>query len=202
MAKENNRAGVSAALSADADIGKPQPGKMAGENLDKVRDILFGSQARDYEKRFARLEERLVREASDLREDLKKRFDTIETYIKKEIESLSDKLKTEHDERAAAAKEIASELKDAARAFEKKTGQLDEYLAKAQRELRQQILEQSKSLSDDIRQKHDAITAALERETSELRGDKTDRVALASLFMEIAMRLNNDFKIPEPEDLD
>ena len=38
--------------------------------------------------------------------------------------------------------------------------------------------------------------------TAELRDEKTDRAALAALFMEMAMRLNNEFNIPGPEDLD
>src|SRR5262245_36278718 len=37
-----------------------------GASLDKVRDILFGVQMRDYERRFARLEERLLKDTSDL----------------------------------------------------------------------------------------------------------------------------------------
>src|SRR2546423_13320751 len=45
------------------------------ESLDKVRDILFGVQMRDYDHRFSQLEERLMREATLLREDVKKRFD-------------------------------------------------------------------------------------------------------------------------------
>ncbi|MBV9959511.1 MAG: hypothetical protein JO360_13885, partial [Acidobacteria bacterium] len=43
------------------------------------------------------------------------------------------------------------------------------------------------------------LLAALEREAAELRTDKTDRSALAALFTELAMRLNNDFKIPGAE---
>ena len=46
-----------------------QPG-----NVDKIRDILFGSQMRDYETRFARLEETLSKEASELRESTRRRF--------------------------------------------------------------------------------------------------------------------------------
>ena len=34
-----------------------------GGNLDKIRDILFGPQARDYDRRLTRLEERLMKEA-------------------------------------------------------------------------------------------------------------------------------------------
>jgi len=34
--------------------------QMAGGNLDKIRDILFGAQARDYERKFATLEKQLL----------------------------------------------------------------------------------------------------------------------------------------------
>ena len=69
-------------------------------------------------------------------------------------------------------------------------------------ELREQLLEQSKKLSDEIRQKHEDLLAALERESQELRFDKTDRAALAAMFTELAMRLNNEFYIPGSEDLE
>ena len=203
MANENNPAGASAAQSeAPDDPGSQSTGKSGGESLDKVRDILFGSQAREYEKRFARLEDRLLKESADLREDLKRRFDTLEVYIKKEIEALTASLKVEQDERTESAKELSAGLNETARAFEKKTGQLGEHLTTSERELRQQLLEQSKNLSDEIRQKHESITSVVERATSELRDEKTDRAALAALFMEVAMRLNNEFKIPRAEDLE
>ena len=202
MANEENRAAMAVAQSEAIDPVKPQAGKTAAESLDKVRDILFGSQAREYEKRFARLEERLIKEAADLREDLKNRFDALELYVKKEVESLVAKLKSEHDERTESAQGISNELKDASRAFEKKTTQLDEQINDNVRGLREQILEQGKTISDDIRKKHESMTAGVERATAELRDEKTDRAALAALFMEMAMRLNNEFNIPRPEDLD
>ena len=203
MTIENNPAGTSPAQSEAPDEARSQSAsKSGGESLDKVRDILFGSQTREYEKRFVRLEERLLKEASDLREDLKRRFDTLEVYIKKEVESLTARLKAEQDERTESTKQVSAELKDAALVFERKTGQLDEHQTRSERELREQILDQSKSISDEIRQKHEAITASLERSTSELRDEKADRAALASLFMEVAMRLNNEFKIPSAEDLE
>lgn len=201
MAKENNRSDASAAAAA-VDGVKSGARTQGGENLDKVRDILFGSQSREYEKRFARLEERLLKEATDLREELRKKFDTLEVYIKKEVESLATRLKTEHEQRTESAKEISRDLKETSRTLDKKTGQLDEQLTTSQRELRQQILEQSKTISEEIRKKHDAMAATLERATAELRDEKTDRAALASLFMEVAMRLNNEFKIPDAEDLE
>lgn len=203
MANETNRADASAAATG-VDEAKPQGGAKAqgGESLDKVRDILFGSQAREYEKRFIRLEERLLKEASDLRDELRKRFDTLESYTRKEVESLAARLKAEHEQRTESARDISRHLDETSGALERKASELDEHLTATQRELREQILDQSKSISDEIRQKHEATAAAMERATAELRDEKTDRAALASLFMEVAMRLNNEFKIPEGEDLE
>jgi hypothetical protein len=203
MSNETNRADASA-VAAGMDDGKSHGSQkvQGGESLDKVRDILFGSQAREYEKRFARLEERLLKEAADLRDELRKRFDTLEAYTKKEVESLASRLRTEHDQRTESAKEISRLLEGTSDTLEKKTSALDEQLIASQRELREQILDQSKSISDEIREKQEAMTARLERATAELRDEKTDRAALASLFMEVAMRLNNEYKIPDAEDLE
>ena len=186
----------------DAKNSQPRPADLAGVgSLDKIRDILFGAQARDFDKRFARLEERLTKESSDLRESVKRHFDSLENYIKQEFESLTQRLKTEQNERAEAVQGISQDMKNSAIALEKRIGQLDDDLARGQRELRQQILDQSKSLSEDIRHKHEEVSAALERDSRELREDKAGRAALAALFTEMAMRLNNEFRIPEPEDL-
>lgn len=161
-----------------------------GGNLDKVRDILFGGQMRDYEKRFNRLEDRLITECTSLREDVKKRLDSLEMYIKQEVEALNEGLKTEQLQRDEITKEIAQEVKDTAKSLEKKLGQLDEQSNQRQRELRQQILDQSKSLDDDMRQKYESILSIFNREAQELRTDKIDRSTLAALLTQVAMQLN------------
>lgn len=170
-----------------------------GASVDKIREILFGIQMRDYEKRFVRLEERLLKEASDLRDETKQRFDSLELYIKHELEALAERLVAEQNARTESQEQFSKGVKDSFRAVDKKTAQMDEQTSKGQRELRQQILDQSKTLGDDMRQKHTEFLAALDREATELRVDKTDRSALAALFTEVAMRLNNDFKMPGAE---
>ncbi|HXG63685.1 MAG TPA: hypothetical protein VNO70_01170 [Blastocatellia bacterium] len=206
-AEESNRMALSAegaAVAAPESAASPQLAGAdlgAGNSLDKIRDILFGAQARDYEKRFLRLEERLMKESADLREEVGRRFDALEIYFKKEIESLTDRLKAEQNERDNATQELSVVIQDIARAFDKKATQLDEQITKSQRELREQLLEQSKSLGDDIRRKTEALAAALDREARDLRLEKTDRAALAAMFTELAMRLNNEFRIPGAQDI-
>ncbi|MFN0109358.1 MAG: hypothetical protein ACKVZH_10940 [Blastocatellia bacterium] len=175
------------------------PDTLGVGNIEKIRDILFGAQMREYERRFGRLEERLLKEASDAREDARRRFDSLEAFIKQEIAALGDRLRGENQQRTQSTEDLTRELRDASRSLTNKINALDEHNSQVQRELRQQILDQAKNLADEIQLKHNDLTAALQRESRELRNDKTDRAALANLFTELAMRLNNEFKLPGEE---
>lgn len=170
-----------------------------GASIDKVRDILFGVQMRDYDKRFARLEEKLAKETSDLKDDVKKRLAALEQFMRHEFESLGERLSAEHAGREDAVKALGQTHRDAVAAFEKKTTGIDDQLSKAQRELRQQVLDLQKELTDEMLQRHQDIVSMLTRDSSELRDEKADRAALASLFTEMAMRLNNQFRLPTTE---
>ena len=81
-------------------------------NIDKIRDILFGSQARDFDRRFSRLEERLVKEISEMRDENRKKLDTLEEYIKGEVKSLTDRLVSEQNSRVETVSVLSRDLKD------------------------------------------------------------------------------------------
>jgi uncharacterized protein YoxC len=164
----------------------------SGASIDKVRDILFGNQVREFERRFARLEERMLKETNDLKEDMQTRLAALEQYARKENESLADQIRAEQQDRLEANSGLSRELQETARSLERRTTTLDDQLTKSQRELRQQLLDQHQRLTDDIRRKVDDVLARLARETQELRSDKADRTILASLLTEMAMRLTND----------
>lgn len=176
--------------------GKAPAEDGSGANLDKVRDILFGGQIRDSERRFQRLEERLVQETTELKDDVRKRMSALEQFVKQETESLAARIKTEHDERTDATKDLARDARESAKTFEKKTGQLDDHISRAQRELRQQILEVQQTLADDLRQKMDDVLARLGTESADLRHEKTDRRTLAALLTDMAMRLTTELADP------
>ena len=172
----------------------PETDGAAGGNLDKVRDLLFGGQMRDYDRRFARLEERVSKETADLRDEVKRRLSALEAYMKAEVESLSDRLRSEQDGRAAGDKDLGRELRESAAQFDQKVSQLDEVVSRSQRDLRQQLHAQHQELGDDIRQRVEDVLVRLAHEAHELRSDKTDRKALAALLTEMAMRLNGEMR--------
>ncbi len=159
-------------------------------NIEKIRDILFGGQMREYEKRFTRLEDRLQKEINGLKEDFRKSFDSLESFTKREFELLNERQQKEQSERYAAVHKLSEELKEASLALERKIAEIEDQMNKKARDLHEQILAQSKSLLEEIHQKHEVITGLLEKEAQELRDEKMDRANLSELFMEIALRVN------------
>ncbi|MDX8388345.1 MAG: hypothetical protein R8M46_07420 [Ghiorsea sp.] len=172
---------------------------MEAGNVDQIRDIIFGSQMRDYEKRFLRLEERVLSESDSLRSETSNRLDSLESYIKQEVGSILDQLSNERSEREDDTKHLTDELHKGSNEADKKSSQIQDNLNQAQAETRDALLEQSKSLLAEIQNVRNTLSASLDRSTEELRDDKTDRKALADMFAEVAMRLNGDFKMPGGE---
>ncbi|MBC7796777.1 MAG: hypothetical protein H7Z37_07890 [Pyrinomonadaceae bacterium] len=167
-----------------------------GGNINKIRDILFGGQMRDYDRRFVRLEERIGKEMNDLRDESRKRIDSLETFFRKEIDALSVRVIGEQNIRTDAVRELVQGLKDLSVNFDRKLSQMGEQNNRNDSELRQQLLEQSKVIREEIQGRYSELLKAIDREAVELRHEKTDRTALSEMFAELAMRLNNDLRLP------
>jgi t-SNARE complex subunit (syntaxin) len=167
-------------------------GPESGASVDKIRDILFGTQIKNYEARFARLEENLVRETVELKETMRRRFESLEGFFKSETEALAARLKAERDERAGSLHSIDNDLKATHAELGRKIHELDASSAEAQSGLRKELMAESRKLLDEISERHDSLRSLLERRVSELRNQKTDRALLAALFAELATQIDED----------
>ena len=177
------------------DIAKIAPEKdleaPGAENLDKVREILFGMKMRDYDHRISSLESNLRKEISSNAAEMEKRIDSLENYFKKEINTLSDKIQAEQNQRDQAVKELNQRLNE----IDKRILSLDDKLIQANRNNHEEILEQSKTLRKEMKDYHDELCHSLTDSSNELNNKKADCSYLASLFSEMAMRLNNELDL-------
>ena len=96
---------------------------------------------RDVERRFARLEERLLKETQDLKDDVKRGSRRSKLRAHRTGVTCRSAQPNATIARGASAS-LARELHDGGKALERRATALDEQLAKGQRELRQQMLEQ------------------------------------------------------------
>lgn len=169
-------------------------------NEDKIRDILFGTQMRDYESRFARLEETVVKETMEIRETNRRRFDQLEGYIRKEFEAVQSRIKSERDDRSDTAGRQSRELKELTESLSRRVRDLDDRVSGTERNLRDDLMQQAKNLTEEARERQEETASLLDRHFDELRGGKMDRAALSSLFNEVSLRLSDEFHIPGAED--
>jgi len=177
----------------------PESAALAGEspeNLEKVRDILFGGHMRAVEGRIARIEERLLREQKALRADIEKALASLESYARKELDALGEKLKTERAKRADDLKALASETKETLKAVDKRLAQLDEATSGADADLRSQLLEQKRAHAAEMKQLGEQLTTELRRAQQELRAEKADLTSLIAVFSEMAGRLSKELEGP------
>ena len=168
-------------------------------NIDRIRDILFGAKMRDYEARFLRLEQRILQEGDETKQEIRSRTAALERLAREEVQSLTDRFKAEREERNEAIASTASQIAESVRAVERKNIQLDDKTAEGQRDLRRQIFEHSNSLSEQIRRQHEELARLVERRFEELRSSKTDRTALAGFLAELATRLSREAALSRTE---
>lgn len=168
-------------------------------NIDKIRDILFGNQVRDFDRRFARLEQTLSKATSDLRTELLKRMDTLESYFRQELDSFKERLKKESELRTDGEKRVSDELKASAAALAKSVQECEDRFEERTRELRQLILEQSKQLTNDVQDKYEQSNKEMALIADRLETAKIDRSTLAEYMVDIAMRLSDHHEIDAAE---
>ncbi len=87
---------------------------------------------------------------------------------------------------------IQSELKQGIELLNKKIVQEEENLALKSTELGDQIIEQSKQLSEEILSKYDHASKNLKQISQQLDDAKVNRSDLSGFFLELGMRLSSD----------
>ena len=92
--------------------------------------------------------------------------------------------------------QISRDLRDMAGDLTKRIADVGDQSSATDQQLREQLLAHGREMNEHILARHRELGALLEQRFQELRKDKTDRSALASLFSEVALRLNDEFHIP------
>lgn len=165
-------------------------------NVDQIRDILFGGQMRDYERRFGELQQRLELEAGRLREETGRALAELDGRLAEEIEKLGKQLRQEIGDRSQAVDDLETRTQQAARTARNEIGaqiaQLQQDLAAAGERHRRQLADLGAELKRAVAEAETALAAA----RNELRGEKVGRDDLAAMFAEIALRLRGDIEPP------
>ncbi len=182
---------VEGAPVARGTVANAEDGEVGAGNVEKIRNILFGNQMRDYERQFEHLEARFLKGVAQLREETRRRLEALEGHITKELDDLGGRLKDEHQDREEADRKLGVELANASRVLEQNLHEMEERVSETNRDLQQQIVEQSRVLMAELGRRCDETARVLDRATGELCAGKVDRSALAGMLTSLAMQISD-----------
>lgn len=168
-----------------------QPGIDAGAGLDKVRDILFGAQARDFENRFAQLEAQLLQKTSDARDEAHRRLEELRSHLISESQQIHARIESENAERNRTISQLTEELRAIARELHERLQQLDSKAANSDESIRDHFTKRSEALAAEIENKATTLANALRHEVGVLSSDKLNRADMAAMLHDIAHRIVN-----------
>jgi len=160
--------------------------------VDKIRDLLFGNQMQDYDRRFSMLEERFLQRVREIESESARNLGSLEASAKKQTETLDAQLREEKDQRTDADREIERSQRDHNDTVEKRLRSISEQLSRVERDQTDRLTQEVQSLREEIRRRNEDLQRTIEKMFAELSNVKTDRNLLAGLFVEIARCLNQD----------
>ncbi len=160
------------------------------QSVDRIRDIIFGAQMRDYEARFKDLESRLLQKAEELRSHVDQGFAALSKKLADAVSAASQDLKSEQKSRADSEAEAARRLEAVRESLQKKLdsqgGAADQHFGRLEKNLD----ETAKRLAAEFQAKAKDLQDRLEAEVSRLGSVKTDRAKLAEMLREVAGKLS------------
>jgi hypothetical protein len=174
--------------SVSSSQGEPHESAEEG-NLEKVRDILFGTQSREFEERCNLLEKRLLQESSDLKNQLTQSLEDIKTYVNKEVSRLTNQIQQEHAGRANSLEDVGQVIKTLGSQLESRLSGLHDQTTTQHQMLEGQLTQQKTELAEHQQQALAEMQSRFQEALKELKDDKTDRAVLAEMLMDVALRL-------------
>jgi hypothetical protein len=158
------------------------PGGLPGptQNVDRIREILFGPQIREYAQRLTRIEEHIAQEISEIKAEVRRRLESLEAYTRQEGNELAEGLRIERSERTESADQVSRALAESFKSMEKCLTQSNDRLSR----------DLARPPAGDLRP-HQGPAGRFHT-ADQHHGD---RFALASVLTEVAMRIRNEFGV-------
>lgn len=185
--------------------------RIQGAEVDRLRQVIFGEQMEEYERRFADVRREMERILTDLRvvQDSVAEFEKSQTKrleaLERDMRRANDELRRDVD-RLGSRETALQQLVTRAQQLDLHSQSTQEMLQELRTTQQQQenevrnvksILGENRdqqerrldTLKREVRQAEDDLRAELRRVTDRLGDQKTDRKALAAMLMEVATRL-------------
>jgi len=139
--------------------------------LEQIREILFGADYRELERRVVRVDNLFGARQRELEQEARRRIDMLEAHIRRESEAMMTRLEAELNSSSDALRRLAHDQREALSALEEKLGRVEEASSRGQRELRHEQLEQAKTFLDELQRLRKDLMATIREELGIAEGE-------------------------------
>jgi len=158
-------------------------------NVDQIRDLIFGAQIKDFEAQFNQLNNTLKL----LEEKMVKSFQESHTKLQKETERSLEVLEKKIDNLSSSTQRERAKLKDLIDTTdetlqEQLSNQKDELTTKL-KIMKENVADENKKMSDNMHTMKEEIKASLEAGLDTLSNDKLSRDSMAQMLLDVAMKI-------------
>jgi hypothetical protein len=166
-------------------------------NIDQIRDIIFGTQIRDYDNHFTKLE----KDISMMQQEMRAQFEQIKANFSAELkattETMEKKLKTLSLTTQEEAADLRSSFDRVNRKFSSSFQTLDEELDTQTNSIREELFQTKGKLQEDIAGLRDLVLQELEERFGTLTEDKVSKEDIAETLFALGMRIRGTEFIPK-----
>ena len=162
------------------------------DNVDTIRDILFGNQMREFDRKFTQLEKNISSDFEAMRKENSNQMNSLQSFIESEISILTTKLSNSEQTQIDEIDKLDSTINKHLQKIEGKLSTTNEALDKLSRDSSQKFLKQSQDFSSNMTAQMKEARERTDGHRNELSAAKVDKAQLSELLNSIAMQINND----------
>jgi predicted DNA-binding protein len=184
-----NGAQLSPSDEASLDQIRPDDGGHAEEELEKVRELLFGVQISRIRQDMDRVENRISDQSGEMRELVNRRLDSFERSLQTRLDKMEQRLGQESSQRLEAYGQLTAKVDSQRETVEAGLEELRQSVNDGNVELTKQLHGQGKLFSESIRRHCQELSAHFEREAEAAAKARADRSAVAKILLELGNQL-------------
>ncbi|MEH2421218.1 MAG: hypothetical protein V7K48_09910 [Nostoc sp.] len=166
-------------------------------NIDQIRDIILGTQLREYENRFSKVESDISLLQQQMRSHVDQLKSNFSAELKSGFEAVEKKLKSLNLTTQEETLDLRQQVDRLNKKFSNSVQSLDETLDSQTTSIRDEIFQTKVQLQDDVTTLRDLILEEIDRRFSQLTDTKVSKDDMAETLFALGMRLKETEFIPK-----
>jgi DNA anti-recombination protein RmuC len=158
-------------------------------NVDQIRDLIFGSQLKEFDERFEALSKTLHKAEEKMLQTFKEAHTKLQRETERALEALEQKI----DNLSTATQKERNKLKELIDTTDETlqtqmNNQKNEFLTKL-KIMKENMEDENEKMNKNLSQMRSQIEAALDKGLADLGEEKLSRDAMAGMLLEVAMKI-------------